>query len=346
MTKIVLYGLGAAGSYIARHLIDYSEKMDIEIIAVMDKKGGKFDTFCVRKPDELKNMQYDAIIVTSDKWLKQIEHELINTYHVDSDKIFSLCDFMQKKVSEIRTRGTHDEIDWLYCNLCLKESVFGFTAGVETTVFHQKTIIGGGRRENAVCPCCGSLDRERFVHWVLMNKTNIYQSQGKILHFAPEKGIERRLREKPGYRTADIRPVADEMQDITNIKHEDASFDFIILNHVMEHVADERRAFRELARCIKPDGKIILSVPICWEGPTVEVTAVKTDEERLRLYGQKNHVRLYGNDIGQRLESMGFQVTKFTVKDDVPQEEAAKMNLIMADTVWVLEKKQTEVKES
>ena len=59
---------------------------------------------------------------------------------------------------------------------------FGFTFPVLT----QKNVIGGGYRQNAICPICGSYDRERLLYLYLLLKTEIFQKQKKLLHIAPE----------------------------------------------------------------------------------------------------------------------------------------------------------------
>ena len=65
------------------------------------------------------------------------------------------------------------------------------------------------------------------------------------------------------YITADIEAGrADRVEDITHISFPDKYFDYIIYNHVLEHIKDEKAAFMELKRCIKTDGKVVFSVPI------------------------------------------------------------------------------------
>ena len=52
-----------------------------------------------------------------------------------------------------------------------------------------------------------------------------------------------------------------EVADIQDIKHADASFDTLVSCETVEHVPDPRRAVRELARVLKPGGRLLLTTP-------------------------------------------------------------------------------------
>ncbi|HKX30412.1 MAG TPA: class I SAM-dependent methyltransferase [Blastocatellia bacterium] len=52
-----------------------------------------------------------------------------------------------------------------------------------------------------------------------------------------------------------------EEQDIQEIKHPAASFDTVISCETIEHVPDPRRALHELARVLKPGGRLYLTTP-------------------------------------------------------------------------------------
>ena len=87
---------------------------------------------------------------------------------------------------------------------------------------------------------------------------------------------------------------------------------------------------------IKEDGKIIFSVPICWEINTFEDDSIVSAEDRLREYGQEDHVRLYGKDIEQRLTEYGFEVKGYQVDEILPAKQIEEMRLIPKDRMWVL----------
>ena len=142
---------------------------------------------------------------------------------------------------------------------------------------------------------------------------------GNILHFAPEFLIQNAICQsnKNNYITADIeKDRADEVVDITCIQYGDKTFDFIICNHVLEHIEDETRAFHELKRCLKDDGTIIFSVPINWYMLTYEDKSIKDPKQREIAFGQKDHVRQYGYDIVERIHQYGFKFKIIKVKEE------------------------------
>ncbi|MEG3066539.1 methyltransferase domain-containing protein [Acetomicrobium sp.] len=84
-------------------------------------------------------------------------------------------------------------------------------------------------------------------------------------------------------------------------------FDCIICYHVLEHIPDDQMAMKEIFRVLKPGGWAILQVPILRD-KTFEDPSVITPEDRERVFGQRDHVRIYGLDYKDRLEQAGFSV--------------------------------------
>ena len=326
MKDIVVYGLGGLGRKIAKELKVREEAYHFHIIAFMDKQGlNNQCEFNVLQPKELHNLKYDYILITSEKWFEDISNELQSEYGINKEKIIHL----KQLISEER----------YYCNLCDLKVPFMLDSGIESPAFSKRKIIGGGIREKCICPICGGNDRERWLEYVLNNQMSFFYKKGTVLHFAPEKQIEKKIRsnKKMIYITADIEAGrADRVEDITHISFPDKYFDYIICNHVLEHIKDEKAAFMELKRCIKTDGKVVFSVPICWEIDTYENDSVKTDEDRLIEYGQKDHVRLYGRDLKSRLEEFGFHAEYYQVQKVLSKEELEIMRLIPEDTIWIL----------
>jgi SAM-dependent methyltransferase len=96
--------------------------------------------------------------------------------------------------------------------------------------------------------------------------------------------------------------------DLTDIPLADSSVDNIICIHVLEHVEDDRKAMAEMYRVLKPGGLAFITVPILEDEPTREDPSITAPEERKRVFGERSHVRYYGLDIRDRLESVGFNV--------------------------------------
>jgi SAM-dependent methyltransferase len=83
----------------------------------------------------------------------------------------------------------------------------------------------------------------------------------------------------------------------------------VLCNHVLEHIVDDAKAMAELFRVMVPGGWAILQTPfepdreVTFEDPTVT-----RPEDRLILFGQHDHVRIYGRDYADRLVEAGFTV--------------------------------------
>lgn len=191
---------------------------------------------------------------------------------------------------------------------------------------HARTFLKAGvvPRPDAKCPWCGSLERHRLVWCYFQEQTDLFDGQPKeMLHVAPEDCLKQRLANRigRGYLTADLHDTnVMEQMDITDIQHPDDSFDVIYCSHVLEHVPDDRRAMAELHRVLRPDGWAVLLVPIT-ATETIEDPTVDDPAERLRLFGQENHVRRYGPDYADRLREAGFQVDKSTAADFLDAQE-------------------------
>lgn len=148
---------------------------------------------------------------------------------------------------------------------------------------------------------------------------------------APEPCLESRFRSRlgDGYLTADLSGRAMVRMDVANIEYPDRSFDIIYCSHVLEHVQDDRRAMREFHRVLKEDGWAILLVPIT-AAKTFEDPSIVEPRERLKAFGQEDHVRKYGPDYVDRLRDAGFKVEVATVGDLARGDEAIRMGLTAA----------------
>ena len=97
--------------------------------------------------------------------------------------------------------------------------------------------------------------------------------------------------------------------DITNIPHEEHSFDAIFCSHVLEHIMYDAKAMSELFRVLKFDGWAILQVPVDPNrNETFEDRHIAWPKERERVFSQRDHLRIYGGDYEDRLEKVEFVV--------------------------------------
>ena len=134
-----------------------------------------------------------------------------------------------------------------------------------------------------------------------------------MLHVAPELCYMKRFESLPKleYLTADLEsPLAKMKMDIHDIPFPENSFDIIFCNHVLEHVKDDKKVMSEILRVLKPGGWAILQVPIFLPliQKTFEDPTVIDPQKRAELFGQNDHVRVYGKDYADRIRSTGFEV--------------------------------------
>lgn len=127
--------------------------------------------------------------------------------------------------------------------------------------------------------------------------------------------------------------------DITKIDFGSNSFDVIICNRVLEHVTDDRKAIDELFRILKPGGWAIIQAPIDFNREiTYENDDITHPEERLKEFGQSDHVRIYGLDYSRRLRESGFTVDVIDFIKDISKEDVFKYGLIEDEKIHLCRK--------
>lgn len=331
--RIVVWGLGKIGTRWVNNFRLHQDDIDAEIIALVDSNVEKtslneYEQNLLREKTDIVKLAYDYIVITSQKYFDEIKQELIVGFNVNAERIISYKEFFDKA-------GFTKKYE---CNMCGAKLMYWEYLGNDYKLFSKKKVVGAGRRKG-FCPACGTMDKSRYVYHILKQYTDIFEGKS-VLHFAPEKGLkDKLLLAKGSYITADIVPgVAEVVADITNLQFEDGMFDYIICNHVLEHVVDEKAALSEMRRCLKANGKAVVTVPICWEQETFEDPDIVTPEARIEYYGQEDHVRLYGNDIVNRFEQCGFRVYCYKNDDLLSLNDIQKYGFIPHDTVFILEK--------
>ena len=195
------------------------------------------------------------------------------------------------------------------CNICNSNWRFFNKVGLNSNATKINTIIGAGLRFTR-CWKCGSVERERLLmHYI--NKI-VNPEKLAVLHIAPERVIKKKVENLfLKYITGDIEKKEDiEIQvDITNMKvFDDETFDLLICNHVLEHITDDANAISEIHRVLKKNGKAILNVPIYKNlYSTYYNPDIIDPNDREFHYGQFDHVRIYGQDFFDKVESFGFK---------------------------------------
>ena len=192
-------------------------------------------------------------------------------------------------------------------------------------------------RCDARCPICGSEERQRLA-WIYAFGTGglAGESKKRVLHMAPSECVETRLSVMPhiDYVPADLDPKPGHRRaDLTALPFEDKEFDLIWCSHVLEHIVDDRRAMREMLRVLVPGGHAVIQVPISAE-VTIEDASVTDPAERLREYGQSDHVRRYGPDVLHRLREAGFTAQALGPGDLLSGDEQRRMAVPEDEAVY------------
>lgn len=198
------------------------------------------------------------------------------------------------------------------------------------------------QRDNILAPSTLSLERHRLLWLYLKNETDLFNTEKKLLHFAPEQCFLKRFRELKNldYTTTDLlSPIADVKADICNLPFEDNSYDVIFCNHVLEHIPDDTKAMQELFRVMKPGGWGIFQIPQDLNRDvTFEDDSITDKAERAKIFGQYDHVRVYGRDYFDKLRSIGFTVEEVDYTSTLSDSEIDKFRLAKGEIIPLVRK--------
>lgn len=186
------------------------------------------------------------------------------------------------------------------CNICAKK-------------LSSFVIIGN---EDLLCTNCGSRSRTRRLYDHL-TKNNVLK--GKVLHFSPHKILYEKFKNlNIEYYSSDFEDefTADYNYDITAIPKNDNFFDLIICYHILEHIEADIKAISELYRVLKPNGLCYIQTPFK-DGDIYEDASITNPTDRERVFGQKDHVRIYSvKGLENRLKSIGFSTEVNNYKEN------------------------------
>lgn len=161
-----------------------------------------------------------------------------------------------------------------------------------------------------LCPNCGCLPRTRRLLTFIEHEGDLLKK--KLLHFSPKKGFRSKLNQIAlgAYITTDYENEfdADKRLNIEQLEEPDNEYDIIVCYHVLEHIPKDEQAMGELFRILKPNGVCFIQTPFK-EGDIYEDYSITSKEDRLKHFGQDDHVRIYSiNGLKNRLENKGFAV--------------------------------------
>ena len=218
-----------------------------------------------------------------------------------------------------------------------------YTDPIDGKSFRKFLPYGYGKqRENVLSPSTLSLERHRLLWLYLKSKTDFFTKPKKLLHFAPEQAFYKRFKkiEHFEYVTTDLNsPIATVKADICNLPFETNSFDVILCNHVLEHILDDTKAMQELFRVLRPAGMGIFQIPQdLSRDKTYEDASITDKKERAKIFGQYDHVRIYGRDYFDTLRSVGFKVNEVDYTATLTDQEVDKYRLAKGEIIPIVYK--------
>ena len=218
-----------------------------------------------------------------------------------------------------------------------------YTDPIDGSTFRAFLPYGYNKiRNNVLSPSTYSLERHRLLWLYLKNETSFFKAKLKVLHFAPESALMNQFKKLKNlsYDTIDLNsPIADIKGDICDLPFLDNSYDFILCNHVLEHIIDDNKAMKELYRVLKKNGIGIFQVPMDYNRDTTfEDFSVTNKKERNKLFGQYDHVRIYGLDFFDRLQKVGFNVESCEYTSKLSKEDIVKFCLPTKEIIPICRK--------
>ncbi len=194
-------------------------------------------------------------------------------------------------------------------------------------------------RENALCPNCLALERHRLLWLYLKERTDIFKKDISFLHIAPELCFIESFRKQKNikYTTADLEsPWADIHLNVEDMPLEDESYDFVMANHILEHVDNLDKALSEIYRVLKKGGFAILLSPINSKRETTYEDKTITDPfEREKHFGQKDHVREFGLDYASVLKKEGIEIVENRFIETLDRKKVIRYALANPDCLTI-----------
>jgi predicted SAM-dependent methyltransferase len=217
-----------------------------------------------------------------------------------------------------------------------------FTDPIDGRSFKKFLPYGYGKqRENALSPSTLSLERHRLMWLFLKDETTFFSThkKQKVLHIAPEQCFLDIFKKQKNleYTTSDLdSPIADVKADICNLPFEENEFDIIFCNHVLEHIKDDTKAMKELYRVLKHGGYGIFQIPQeLSRAKTFQDDRITDGKERAKIFGQYDHVRIYGRDYFDKLRSIGFHVIEVDYTKKISREKQNRFCLMAGELLPV-----------
>lgn len=197
-------------------------------------------------------------------------------------------------------------------------------------------------RDHLLCSGCGSIPRERALFKVLLDYFPNYRDLCIHESSPGGRGASVKLNNEcrsysasqfyPSVALGEIHPQSGyRCEDLENLTFPDNSFDLFITQDVMEHIFDPEKAFKEIARVLKPGGAHIFTVPLINKGSKSERWASRTEEGEIIYHHEAEYhgnpvdakgalvTMHWGYDIAGYISDVAKTPTTIIMIDDVDQ---------------------------
>ena len=212
-------------------------------------------------------------------------------------KCKKMCKKMCKKIYNPFPRSTHESLpNHIACNICGGRY---FRRGP-----WDRKCVNGKLPE---CAKCGCKERHRALRKMWDRVIDAEYRKMDVIQFSNDLGAKRQW-----FGSFEVSNFGGSNSlDLLQIDRPDSSYDIAICNHILEHIEDDRRAFRELMRIVKANGILQFSVP----SPAL---FNKTWGWNFLWH---DHYRMYGRDLVERFMDAlpGVSILEVPIVDDVTE---------------------------
>jgi SAM-dependent methyltransferase len=237
--------------------------------------------------------------------------------------------------------------DAFHCLFCGESYGRFLPSGVNRSILKKLNVTGAGRRLNAKCPHCFSNDRARLIYLFFKTQTELFDKPARLLHIAPDLHLAEVFYQSktvdyfcggldgtiPNY-LSPLLPL-----NVCDIPFAADYFDYVLCNHVLEYVQDDKKAFSEVLRILRPGGTAIMQVPIALKLSATDEAEAKLDRaETIRRFGHSDNLRMYGTDYPEKLKQAGFLVESHNAHDEQWVESIEKQGLDLREDLILAKK--------
>jgi methyltransferase family protein len=207
------------------------------------------------------------------------------------------------------------------CASCGRRSVFIIGANrslsrrIAAWPYREPVAIALATRENYFCVWCGRNFRMRFVASIArpaIEQADVYEPAAFGVFSRRTRLCARSYVDSEYFDGARPGQVVGgrRHEDLTRLTFADETYDVVITSEVLEHVAEPWRAFEEIRRVLRRDGRHIFSVPLIVGEATASRRSMPPvyHADPLRRQGSLVHTD-FGDDLPKLLAPLGFQTT-------------------------------------